>query len=136
MVVTASEDALHLLDTCVCIDLLRGKADAIRVAALFSNACAISSIAAAELWTGIEKIDSPKRRGELEVFLESLPVLEFPAAAARDYGRLRADLEKRGIPIGPLDTLIAAHALHLGATLVTANVREFKRIPKLKCLSW
>ena len=53
-----------------------------------------------------------------------------------DYGDLRVDLEKRGIVIGPLDMLIAAHALRLGATLVTANFREFRRVADLQCLEW
>jgi len=52
------------------------------------------------------------------------------------YGRLRAQLEKQGMPIGPLDTLIAAHALALGCTLVTNNLREFKRVPSLPLENW
>jgi len=52
------------------------------------------------------------------------------------YGDLRVDLEKRGIVIGRLDMLIAAHALRLGAALVTANFREFRRVADLQCLEW
>lgn len=60
-----------------------------------------------------------------------LEVMGFGEEATKHYGRIRATLESRGAPIGPLDTLIAAHALSLGATLVT-NTREFERVPDLR----
>jgi tRNA(fMet)-specific endonuclease VapC len=63
-------------------------------------------------------------------------VRDFDVAAAEHYGDLRAELERRGQTIGPLDLLIAAHARSLGATLVTGNTREFRRVPKLAVLSW
>jgi tRNA(fMet)-specific endonuclease VapC len=63
-------------------------------------------------------------------------VLAWDLQATSYYGGLRVDLEKRGIVIGPLDMLIAAHALRLGATLVTANFREFRRVADLQCLEW
>jgi tRNA(fMet)-specific endonuclease VapC len=68
--------------------------------------------------------------------LKTLVVVPFDEAAAQSYGRIRAALEQRGYPIGPLDTLIAAHAASLGWTLVTHNIREFKRVPNLIVEDW
>ena len=72
----------------------------------------------------------------LAEFLSPLEVLPFDEDAAESYGEIRAALEKSGKPIGPLDTLIAGHALSLGATLITNNVREFQRVKGLKLESW
>ena len=68
--------------------------------------------------------------------LKTLVVVSFDEAAAQSYGPIRAALEQRGSPIGPMDTLIAAHAASLGWTLVTHNIREFKRIPNLIVEDW
>jgi tRNA(fMet)-specific endonuclease VapC len=68
--------------------------------------------------------------------MEYMPVLDFPADAAREYASLRAALKRQGTPIGNNDMLVAAHALHLGLTLVTNNVREFSRVPGLKIENW
>ena len=69
-------------------------------------------------------------------FLAPLEVLPYDDAAAARYGDIRAHLERRGTPIGPLDTLIAAHALALGSALVTNNVTEFSRVPELGVEDW
>ena len=74
--------------------------------------------------------------GALEQFLLPLVVVGFDQHAATSYGRIRAALERSGTPIGPLDTLIAAHALALGLTLVTNNVRELSRVPGLTVDNW
>ena len=63
-------------------------------------------------------------------------MLDFTEAAARSYGEIRADLERKGTLIGPLDLLIAAHARSLGATLITLNAREFKRVKGLQVQAW
>jgi tRNA(fMet)-specific endonuclease VapC len=65
-----------------------------------------------------------------------LEIVAFGPEAAAAYGRIRATLERAGTPIGPLDTLIAAHALSLGVTLVTNNTREFERVPGLRAEDW
>jgi tRNA(fMet)-specific endonuclease VapC len=72
----------------------------------------------------------------LQHFLAPLEIADFDAAAAEGYGRVRNALEQSGTPIGPLDTQIAAHALALGTTLVTNNLREFARVPGLRLENW
>lgn len=69
-------------------------------------------------------------------FTEPLEVADFDLAAARRYGSLRRELEQAGTLIGPLDTQIAAHALALGVTLVSNNLREFQRVAGLKLANW
>jgi tRNA(fMet)-specific endonuclease VapC len=70
------------------------------------------------------------------MFLAPLTILPFDDAAVWAYGDLRADLERRGTPIGSLDTMIAAHALSLQALLVTNNTREFAKVPGLQLDNW
>ena len=70
------------------------------------------------------------------MFLAPLPIADFDYAAAEAYGRIRAHLERTGAPIGPLDTLIAAHAASMDAILVTNNVGEFIRVPGLRVEDW
>ena len=69
-------------------------------------------------------------------FLAPLSILPFGAAAASRYGALRTYLQNKGTPIGPLNMLIAGHALAEGLTLVTNNVREFERVPDLRQENW
>jgi tRNA(fMet)-specific endonuclease VapC len=98
---------------------------------------AISSIVAAELEVGVRKSVRPENQRARLVFLFArLRIESFDESAAQHYGEIRAELEKKGISIGPLDLLIAAHARSLGATLITANVGEFKRVKGLKVLAW
>lgn len=97
----------------------------------------VSSITLAELRFGIEK--SRQRdvsRRVLQQVLDALNVAPFDAKAAQMYGSVRAGLEAEGKPIGPLDTLIAAHALSLDLTLVTNNVREFSKARRLRVENW
>lgn len=96
----------------------------------------ISSITAAELSYGVAKGRSARNREALAAFLISLEVAPFDQQAALAYGDVRSSLERRGMPIGPLDLLIAAHALSIGATLVTNNLREFTRVDGLRCENW
>jgi len=97
----------------------------------------ISAITIAELRTGAAKsLDPDGQQALLDEFLVSFALLPFDALAAYAYGWVRADLEARGKPIGPLDMLIASHALSLGLTLVTNNEREFRRVPGLKVENW
>ena len=72
----------------------------------------------------------------VEQIREMVPVVPLGAGMARDYGQIRRLLEKKGSTIGPLDLVIAAHALSLGLVLVTANVREFARVEGLRVENW
>ncbi len=96
----------------------------------------ISSVTAAELAYGVAKSGSARNREALEMFLAPLEVLPFDASAIWHYGEVRAGLERRGQPIGALDTMIAAHALGSNTILVTNNTREFARVPELRLQNW
>jgi tRNA(fMet)-specific endonuclease VapC len=96
----------------------------------------LSSVTVAELEFGAAKSGSARNVAALQQFLEPLEIADLDRAAAREYGRLRARLEAAGTPIGPLDTQIAAHALALGVTLVSNNLREFARVPGLALADW
>ena len=97
---------------------------------------ATSIIVAAELRYGAAKKGSARLTAQVEAVLGALEVLAFEDPADRVYGVLRAGLEQKGQPIGGNDLLIAAHALSLGFTLVTANEREFSKIEDLPCENW
>lgn len=126
---------LCFLDTNVCVDLLRNRVRGRRLPGFAQ--CRLSSVVVAELWAGASKAADPTVQGvKLAGLLDALEQLPFDAEAARHYGSIRAALEQAGTPIGPLDQLIAAHARSAGATLLTANLREFKRVPGLKCQAW
>ncbi len=129
----------YLLDTSICIQIIRRKSPELlaRLVALPVGDVGLSAITAAELHVGVQKSRDPGRNAEaLAMFLLPLGVAAFDYAAAETYGRVRAQLENAGTPIGPLDTLIAGHALSLGATLVTDNVSEFSRVPGLRIEDW
>lgn len=129
----------YMLDTDVCIELIRGKSPAL-LASLRKRkvgSVAISSITLAELQYGAAKSRDPDRnRLALIHFVAPLEVLSFDDRAAGAYGKLRANLERAGRPIGPLDTLIAAHALSAKLTVVTNNQREFSRVADLHVENW
>ena len=97
----------------------------------------ISSITVSELQYGVEKsVQQKKNRLRLEEFMAPFRILPYDEFAAKTYGAIRFQLEKQGQPIGPLDLLIAAHALSQKLTLVTNNDKEFKRIKNLKVENW
>ena len=97
----------------------------------------LSTITVSELHYGVEKSQQKERnRGALEQFLLPLMIVDFDYRSSETYGKVRTELEKQGKPIGPLDTLIASHALSLNATLVTNNEKEFNRIKGLRVENW
>ena len=96
----------------------------------------LSSIVLAEMEFGSAKSGLARHRARLDSLLATIPIETFTHRDAEHYGRLRATLQRRGEMIGPLDALIAAQALRLGATIVTHNLREFARVPGLKCEDW
>ena len=129
----------YLLDTNVCVALIRKKSRPVlhRLRLHVVGDLGISAITYAELQFGTAHSADPLRNQvALAGFLAPLAILPFDEAAARRYGAIRAVLESRGKPIGPLDTLIAAHALSLGAILVTANDSEFRRVAGLTVENW
>jgi tRNA(fMet)-specific endonuclease VapC len=129
---------MYLLDTNIVSDLIRhpGGVIAARIAEVGETEITTSIIVAGELRFGAERRGSQRLTRQMEAILQLLPVLPLGGDADVRYGALRADLERRGLPIGGNDMLIAAHALALGATLVTDNVREFERIEGLTFENW
>jgi tRNA(fMet)-specific endonuclease VapC len=130
-----------MLDTNTLVYLVGRKPNYERVARRMSGRSPgelrVSAITLAELRFGVARSE---RRRENESTLEELLGLvqaeDFPVDAARDFGEIRAILSRRGRPIGPYDLLIAAHARHVGATLVTNDEREFRRVPGLAVQNW
>ena len=131
----------YLLDTNILSDLLKnpqGKA-AQKVTSLPAedrNLLATSIVVAAELRYGAAKSGSPVLANRVDQLLNVIDVLPLEAGTDRQYGQIRAHLEKSGAPIGGNDLLIAAHALAIDAVLVTDNVREFKRVKGLHIENW
>jgi len=128
-----------LLDTNICIYIIKKKPPEVleQFKKYTFTDIGISSITAAELEYGVQKSKyTDKNKEALEEFLLPLLIVDFDYNAAIVYGKIRSDLEVRGIPMGPLDNLIAAHALSMGLTLVTNNTREFSRVPNLNVVNW
>ena len=128
-----------MLDTNTCVDLIRRRNERIlrRIQRLPPDDLCVSSVTLSELEYGAAKSADPeKNRLALAKFMTPLTVAPYDDAIAPVYGRVRAALERGGTPIGPLDTMIAAHALSLNLTLVTNNEREFRRVTGLKLQNW
>ena len=96
----------------------------------------ISAVTLAELRFGATRKKSKKIHALIDAFVSQVPVMPFDDTAADRFGGVAADLADRGVSIGDLDAMIAAHALDLDATLVTNNIRHFKRIPGLRVETW
>ena len=128
-----------MLDTDVCVQLLRGQVPHLykRLRRHKIDDVAISTITLAELQYGVAKSARPSHHEALLAqFLAPLAIAPFGPAAAEVYGKVRTALERQGNPSGPLGTLIAAHALSLGSTMVTCNEREFRRVEGLTVENW
>jgi tRNA(fMet)-specific endonuclease VapC len=127
-----------LLDTNICIYIINTRPPEVltRFREYRLGDIGISSVVLAELAFGVAKSRSARNQSALDMFVTPLEILPFDANAGRAYGSLRATLEFNGHPIGALDTMIAAHALSLGAVLVTNNTREFKRVQGLLLENW
>ena len=128
----------YLLDTNMCIFLMKNNTSVVnKYKENKKKGIAISSITAAELYFGVCNSANPIKNGEnLAKFLIGLKILEFDSISAMEYGNLRAKLWKKGMPIGPLDMLIASHAKSKGLIIVTNNVHEFERIDGLLIEDW
>jgi tRNA(fMet)-specific endonuclease VapC len=128
----------YLLDTNILSDLIRHPQGSIakRISEVGEDTICSSIVVAAELRFGAAKSGSPKLSERVDLILSALEILPLEAPADRRYGDIRHYLSSRGIPIGPNDLLIAAHALTLDLAVVTANTREFTRVPGLKVENW
>lgn len=128
-----------LLDTNICIYMIRNKPPEVskHFEQFVLGDIAISSLTVAELQYGVEKSAAKKRNSlALEAFLLPLEITPFDMDSALVYGKIRAELERQGKPIGGMDMLIAAQAIAQNVTLITHNLKEFPRIPNLKCETW
>ena len=128
-----------MLDTDTCIAIIKGDpARALkRLRTKAVGQVGLSSITLSELHYGAAKSNrASESRAALAEFVVALELAPFDESAAHHYGPLRATLSRRGTPIGPLDTLIAAHALALDVVLVTHNVKVFSRAPGLRVEDW
>jgi tRNA(fMet)-specific endonuclease VapC len=129
----------YLLDTCICIALIRQKSKSlqVKIESHQMGDLGISAITAAELRVGADKSADPaKNHFQLERMFLTLPILPFDEDAAWHYGKIRAELESIGQPIGSMDYLIAAHARATGLILVSTNLKEFLKVPALDVEAW
>ena len=129
----------YLLDTNICIYIMNKRPA--KVINKFKQRevgeIGLSSITVSELQYGVAKSNQRElNRQRLNEFIAPLEILTYDELAAEAYGNIRIQLEKSGQPIGPLDTLIAAHALSRNLILVTNNEAEFKRVVNLKVVNW
>jgi tRNA(fMet)-specific endonuclease VapC len=129
----------YLIDTNICIYIMNKKPDDViqRFKQIKMGEIGISTITISELQYGISKSKQRKKNKiRLNEFISPLEILPYDESAAKTYGDIRYELEKAEEPIGPLDVLIAAHAVSRNLTIVTNNDKEFKRIKKLKVENW
>lgn len=128
----------YLLDTNIVSDLVRNPRGRVKdsIARHGENSVCTSIIVASELRFGARKRNSRRLAGQLEIVLSALQVLALDQPADAHYARLRHTLESKGTPIGPNDMFIAAHALSLNLILVSANEKEFSRVPGLQVENW
>ena len=129
----------YLIDTNICIYIMNKRPVAVikKFKQFELGEIGISTITVSELQYGVAKsIYREKNEVRLEEFLAPLEILTYDQTAAKVYGEIRFQLEKRGQPIGPLDLLIAAHAMSQDLTLITNNDKEFRRIKGLKIENW
>lgn len=128
----------YLLDTNIVSDLVRHPQGRVfqQIATVGEDSVCTSIIVACELRFGAAKSGSPRLAQQVERILEVLPALPLEPPVDENYATIRTYLEQAGTPIGANDLLIAAHAIALNLTLITANTREFERVPALDLRNW
>ncbi len=129
----------YMLDTNICIYAIKHKTEIVikNFLSHVPDEMCISAVTYAELMYGVEKsMAIEKNRIALSLFLSPLMILEFQASAAEEYGKVRAELECKGMSMEPMDLLIAGHARSEGLILVTNNTREFCRLEGLVVEDW
>lgn len=107
-----------------------------RLRAIPAANVALSVITEMEIRYGLARNPALRIAPSIEASLQGITILPLTSEAARHYARVRAELEALGTPIGPLDLLIASHAISLGATLITTDLGEFRRVTGLRCEDW
>ena len=130
---------MYMLDTNICIYIIKKRPLNVltRLNSIQNDEICISVVSMAELQYGVEKSSSKRLNQKiLDDFLKGLAVLSWDEKAAGQYGKIRTSLEKKGLPIGNMDLLIAAHALSGKLILVSNNLREFGRVAGLKHENW
>jgi len=129
---------MYALDTNTVLDYFRGGGGVAKNLLMVPpGEVALPAIVAYEVWIGVLGSQNVARRqSQYERFLASVEILAFDSAVARRAAEMRYDLERRGEGIGPMDTLIAATTLAHNATLVTRNMREFRRVRGLQLVDW
>lgn len=136
-----TEPTLYLLDTHIISDMMRNPTGSAAQRAIekahqsSANGMITSVIVDCELLFGMRRRTSPRWHQQYGVAMSGIAVMPLAPEVSGVYADLRTQLEVAGTPIGPLDTLIAAHALALGATLVSGN-SEFSRVPGLAVENW
>jgi len=128
----------YLLDTNIISELVRrpGGTVATRIVHVGEDLICTSMVVAAELRYGATKSNSKQLSERVGLLLSALEILPLEPPADQRYAEIRHHLARQGTPIGPNDLLIAAHALAADLTLVTANTREFERVPSLRVENW
>ena len=129
----------YMLDTNICIYIIKHQPENVirKFMEHDPDDICISAITYAELAHGVEKSQArEKNRVALMLLLSEIQIVPFDDLAAQVYGVVKADLQKKGTLIGPMDTLIAAHAKALNLTLVTNNTKEFARVDGLELEDW
>jgi len=129
----------YMLDTNICISIIKDRPPEVMksLRRVPVGEIGVSGIVVAELWYGVFKSTKKKENSAaIEDFLRYVAVMDWPSSAAVEYGKIRFHLQKKGLMIGAMDLLIAAHAVTLDSVLVTDNVSEFKRVPRLKVENW
>lgn len=129
----------YMLDTDICSYIIKKRPQTVlhRLEKIPMEQICISSITYAELSIGIEMSSSLKINQQvLDEFTRYLTILPWDEHVVPIFSKLYVDLRKRGVIIGDMDTMIAAHALSVDATLVTNNLRHFTRVSQLKLENW
>ena len=128
----------YLLDTNTVSYHVRRSSPALqrRLKATRASSVALSVVTEMEIRYGLARNPRLRIAPLVEAFLAGFTILPLDSAVAKVYAKVRASLEAEGTPIGPLDLMIAAHAIARGLTLITNNVGEFQRVTRLKCEDW
>ena len=130
-----SKHNIYLLDTCICIALLKKSPSVIqRLREVGTHNCKISDITLAELYFGAFKSGKEKHFNDVSEISKLFE--KYPIQYTRKYGEIRWGLEKQGLRIGDMDIFIAATAVEEDFILVTGNVKHFERIPDLRIENW